>query len=764
MMIHMTNNILFHHIMEFLVFTGLAAASYVLNRIDEDKTKSNIINTRVHNNGNRVQHRQTISPSVAATYTNKDMLISSLQPSMKNMYESDFTKYTKLKELQHASVSLQEAEPAGYDKESPRVVLNSLRKAKPASPEDDVKFHNNMQPFFKGEAKQSNDEKLFTRMMETFTGNPKPGYVQKTEIQSMFEPIADMTFISGAPVNVDRYIERIQVKELKNNELPFDKVQVGRGIGVPGASHPTGGFHQFETQELLKPRTVDDLRTKNNPKVVYEGKVLSGKGPLTYAQVTHFEKRLPERTADISDRIMPSKSAVSKAGIKGDVDVKYTTRADSHVAYSGNPGDSKKGFLVGADTSPVKNKTITDETTLLNPAGYVPPVSDDYGYDSAIASYVETTGEALYDCPDESPLGIASSIVKAISAPIIDAIKVTKKDTTVQTYRERGNITIQFPHKATVHDPEGHIAKTTVKETTTTAADPANLSGPIMNVVRDPDNVARTTIKETLIHDTVAGPIKGPIQVIATYDPSQVARVTTRETTNDVHYPVMGNTFVKGKVMDPNVVMRTTIKETVTGKNIEANIRTLMGKPGAYFEDPTEAKSTNRQFTSLEEYVGIANRQNSDGYNGPNAPFANDGLNPTNRQTTSLESSMGPAQSEHTKQVSYDGLLGHRTSASRELALEGRDPTSTGPKTYLGIEANEEVTKTRQVLPKIEHEYPSIRNMNIHANLEHQPVATHMPLKIFNEKDEPRFLMDVSVLQQLSNPLVLPSFHQMAGA
>lgn len=735
--------------MEFVVFTGLAVASYLLSKNQDD--------TSQQHEKQKKQLRQ-----------DRDTNITSLDPTTRNIYESDFSRYVRQKEQKLADESFANAVPAGFDKDIPRIVMTRSGRDgncdfRAASPQDTVKTHNNMVPFFRGEVKQNMNGDVFSRVMETFSGGNDLRQ-KKSEIAPMFDAVADMSFVNGSPVNVDQYVDRMNVKELRQNELPFEQIRVGPGIGKDiDPTLPSGGFHSFQEQEMIKPRTVDDLRTLNNPKVVREGKTLAGMGPVARPIEPNLVQNRPDRVTDISDRAMPSKSSITKAGVKGDVQLKTTARQNT-VSYSGNPADTRLGQKITefSTEGPLKNKSLSHvQFDVANPVlTSVPPIQDDHGLEAVTSAYVERAGESMYDCPDETPLGIAASIVKAVSAPILDALKITKKDAIAETYRERGNISITFPHKSTVFDPDDK-ARTTIKETTSIAPDVANLSGPILNVVHDPQNVARTTIKETLIHDTVTGQLKGPTQVVVTYDPEQVARVTTRQTVQPVHYPVMTKTFKKGFVKDPNDLARTTTKETLTDKTIEANIRTLMGKPGAYIEDNTEARVTNRQVTSQEEYFGVAAHTNSDGYDGPNAPFANQPLIATNRQTTSLESSLGPAQSMLTKPVSQESSSAFRTDPSREMTLQNRKPTTSGLKTYLGVDTDEQSTRTRQNLPDFANDHMNVPNkiaMPICT-----PEVTHVPI-VKNCKQDARLFMDIESRNSTNNPLVLPSFHDMADA
>ena len=68
-------------------------------------------------------------------------------------------------------------------------------------------------------------------------------------------------------------IDRQYTTNKRQGELPFEKV-VASGLGQNYGNEGVTGFQQYETQEFIKPKTVDDLRVKSNPKLTY-GKVLS---------------------------------------------------------------------------------------------------------------------------------------------------------------------------------------------------------------------------------------------------------------------------------------------------------------------------------------------------------------------------------------------------------------------------------------------------------------------------------------------------------
>jgi hypothetical protein len=178
--------------------------------------------------------------------------------------------------------------------------------------------------------------------------------------------------------------------------------------------------------------------------------------------------------------------------------------------------------------------------------------------------------------------GNVTSIVKSITAPILDIMKINKKEYTVMNGRPQGNLQSSAPPKLTIYDP---------------------------------NDVARTTIKETTIHDTTINNLTGNKRIIA-YDPDDVAKTTMKETTED--------------------------------NDRDGNVGNVQGAD-AYKTTNTEAKDTDRQFTSNNQYYGI-----------------------------------GDSATE--KEMSYDDMYNATIDEVKDILFKNRKPTKTSVKLYNEID------------------------------------------------------------------------------
>jgi len=267
-----------------------------------------------------------------------------------------------------------------------------------------------------------------------------------------------------------------------------------------------------------------------------------------------------------------------------------------------------------------------------------------------------------------------------------DVARTTIKETNIHDTRT-GNMGDQGRRAGVVYDPND-IARTTLKETnihdvrTGNMGDGVRLAG----AVYDPNDIAKTTIKETNIHDVRTGYMSAQpsgegqggktVGTVAFVDP---AKTTVRETMDAVSTTVNAQTAVpRMTTYDPNNVARTTIKETLIDKERQGNVTGLDSQEG-YTHNPKQARNTNRQFISDNEYAGaaaVAAGSLEGGYqvNDARAP-------PTQRQELKNLDYRGGAQTtESTAPRSYEDMYNARMDEVKEKIAEGRQPTLTGSK------------------------------------------------------------------------------------
>ena len=483
-------------------------------------------------------------------------------------------------------------------------------------------FHNNMVPFFRKNT-QNTESFQNQKLLDFHTGRDE-FYHSKKENKPLFAPTPDLGLVCGAPAPKDRELERYISSNKKTTELPFEKIRVGPGLNNGFTSAPTGGFHDISQRDYAMPKSTDQLRTANNPKLQYKGRVTSGKSNIdNRGMIGQVIKTTPDSfyINDGVERAFTTTGAYVKDRQRPTVLIKDTNRqCTSANEYTGvaeamtNKQATHRSMIKQSTrqnyyTDGVRNATAADNWT-DNSMG-------DYGRQGLFlpAQEREVTGLRTH-------VSNVSSIIKAFTAPLMDSLKTTKKENVI------GNPNAVGYSKTAIYKGQ----------------------------VYDPNDVAKTTIKETLIHDERTGNYQ------------------------------RGDSL-KPTVYDPNDVARTTIKETLIHDSRTGHYDRSVTQDGqGYLTNEKEAPNTNRQFTSDWEYEGIANGNTEVGGQGPGY-LTNEREAPnTNRQFTSDYEYVGGAMTKEPSQMRYEHMYNANLNEVREGTLVGRKPTDSNVPLAVGMD------------------------------------------------------------------------------
>jgi hypothetical protein len=602
--------------------------------------------------------------------------------------------------------------------------------------------HNNMMPFFRGSMRQNMDPQRNSTMLENFTGTSSSDiYIPKREQEPLFEKTTELTYMSGAPNNSERMKDYFHTPTIQNNILPFKQVKVGPGVGKGFTDKPTGGYQQFDLQEIAKPKTIDELRISTNPKVTYEGRVIDGQKGTMRGKIGVVDKNRAETFyKNSSDRYLKTTGAVIKATQHGKYIDKTTARQSTcQQSYQGGAYQPKQQPFRSKVRDPHRNQLSSFSLGNLSLVQNGRRDDTDYGKKNIL---VYTNARDVTSTRTHQ--GNLTSVVKAIIAPIEDMFKITKKEFMVDNPRTYGQMQAQVPSKMTIVDPNDvarttvkqttlqetdllnlkgatqittydpdDVARTTIKETTMNEAETMNLKGHVKSVIFDPNDVARVTLKETTIHDADVSNLKGHVRTHV-YDPNDVARTTIKETTiHDAKYSNLKGDRTAGYVFDPSVKAKTTVRQTLDCVDTEINMAvsrfagatynpddsakttvketTLEGdyvgiierndrNTGAYEDENYDMKQTHKEFLSNKEYMGTLTQTNGDGYK-----VAPTDVKHTLKEGTTDIEYFGNAADQNTNiSMSYSDMYNACISELRETTLVGRAPASEGAKQTAG--------------------------------------------------------------------------------
>ena len=473
--------------------------------------------------------------------------------------------------------------------------------------------HNNMVPFFGGSIRQSVDANANSAILENFNGTNNFKQ-EKKAVEPLFKPTKDVSFVNGTPNSTALYQDRYVPSMYRTNEVPTEPIHVGPGLNQGYSANPIGGFQQFDAQEYVLPRTVDQLRTLNNPKIAYESRVSGAPKSAVTNRGLHgqVEKYLPDKYYEQSkDMYLKTTGANLKPQLHGLYEDKETSRQNS-VSYEGVAGPAST-YTTSLRPSVRDSRNLNYTTDgMRNASLQVFGESDKFDHGAASFTAKHTERETT---EDKSIINNITSAVKSIIAPLLDIFRTTRKENIIGHPNKVGYMGVQAPSKIRVHNTND-VARTTLKETKihdnrTGAVGVA--SGTKKQVVYDPNDVARTTLKETKIHDNRTGSLASETKKQVVYDPNDIARTTMKETKiHDNRTGALGvaNGTNKQVVYDPNDIARTTMKETKIHDNRTGAVGVAPGTKKQVVYDPNDIARTTMKETQIHDNrtgaVGVA--------------------------------------------------------------------------------------------------------------------------------------------------------------
>ena len=575
-------------------------------------------------------------------------------------------------------------------------------------------------PYFKGTATQNMSLDGNKNKLDIHTGRSEFNF-HKKESKNFFKPHKDITFVNGSPNVLDKLEDRYVKSNNRNTELPFEQIKVARGVGQSYGNKGKVGFHQFEINEISRPKTVDQLRSISNPKKTYSKPVQTGKSNIDKrSSISKVVRHRPEKTHNQSKKdFIARKSVYSKDTYRSKIILKDVNRRHREHSGHASPASKVNHMLKASIKKDTKNIYLQQSPDNAANAGawniknpnnreeFQSEVKIDNNYD--ISSYgkdgINLPPNERDTTQDKTIVSNLVSAIKSIIAPIQDRMKRTRKENIEGNPNIIGYMGTSIPKKQTVYDPKD-VAKTTIKETIEINDRLGNMDSGVKKLtVYDPNDIARTTIKETTEVNKMETQIKGATK-LTVYDPNDIAKTTIKETL--IHNNHSGNISVeRKKTSDYNYASaKATTKETTIYNIHNTNVAYNRGDGKGYLTANTFAPATQRQNTHIEELGNINSRQFSKGGRDSNKFYAP----PTQKQSTSDIPYTGGGNSYSKYTTNYNSMLNARTNPNKEIISKGRAPTQTGVKVMASTyeQGGVEYNKQNAVINSRDHSTISI--------------------------------------------------------
>jgi len=378
---------------------------------------------------------------------------------------------------------------------------NIVISALTGQPVDDFK-HNNMQPFFGGSVKQNMTSSVNTSKLDMFTGAGST-QIRKQEMTPMFNHNQPFGQPFGNEANAEFVRSRIVDPGRRNNEKPFEPTRVGPSLGEKGGITGKGGFQQIEVNEIMKRAmpTTDKLRVATNPKLSYNNQVVPGVHFITAPALDSGEVRKYR-----PDTFFLNETGERNGVATGEV-TKEMVRPTQVLKYTTRTDTTDELLGTPASQEAFKSYVAGDYRTPMGQqfggAGYRNTDASTYGAgprDDYGASAIEIRPNERNGTQDRvMGLNLAPADTGLVAVHYEDDARPTRRGETVGNIRQTGT--------------------------------PVGYAGGAPSITTwDPSDVARTTIKETTVdfdYRGISGPGAGP-ERLKVYDPNDIAKPTQK--------------------------------------------------------------------------------------------------------------------------------------------------------------------------------------------------------------------------------------------
>jgi hypothetical protein len=209
--------------------------------------------------------------------------------------------------------------------------------------------HSNMTPFYKGSIKQNTASDSNVSTMDNYTGM-RDVFMHKTAVDHMGTVSAETGNPYGMPVRTEFIESRIEAPIRAANVIPWERQNVGKGLGLGYTNEGAGGYQQANTLDYIRPKSTDELRIVSNPKLSYKTDPVPGAFYVQQSAAVELQPPVPKNRPDTFYISGPERwnttTGVEKAPrAREDIVVKDQNRESTdNTEYYGTRQSAASGF------------------------------------------------------------------------------------------------------------------------------------------------------------------------------------------------------------------------------------------------------------------------------------------------------------------------------------------------------------------------------------------------------------------------------------
>jgi len=351
--------------------------------------------------------------------------------------------------------------------------------------------HNNMKPFFGSKVKQASVTDS-SYLMDNMQGSGSE-HVAKKEQETLFKPVKNLGWNNGTPSSSDFVQSRMNAGVSKNNTKPWEEIRVAPGLNQGYGTEGSNGFNSaLESRGDWIDKSVDELRTVNNPKLTYDGVTLGGKHNVTNRGI---EGRVEQHKPDTfynntQDRYLTTTGSHIAPKAQSEQMLGNTTRNETSTEYYGAKSHDNGGSYVTGKYNPGFKQQLKKKQIGVAYGGDHMRNNNKKSY-NILPNARSTTEENKF-------FGTLMGIAKEVIMPIRETIRPSRKENVIGNLNSVGNVGVRVNHYVKNNDK----ARTTTKETTSSNERLANIGNGISGTgyltnSQTPANTQRTTTTQS---------------------------------------------------------------------------------------------------------------------------------------------------------------------------------------------------------------------------------------------------------------------------
>ena len=340
--------------------------------------------------------------------------------------------------------------------------------------------HNNMVPFFGSNLRtNTTSNNVHESSLDAMTGAGSQIFSKK-EQGPLFDQQDHLQYAFGTPNHSDFYQSRINPSISMNGVKPFQDEKVGPGLGGGYGTAGSGGFNSgMAERDKWLDRGVDELRVANKPKS--SGNSLYGFEGAAYSNVTtaisvndygRMEKNRPDTAYEMGpDRLLTTTGIEKGPYMNPKVIEKFISRPETTTEYAGIAGSSNPNTYSKGEYMVSHNNQLGElPLGVANANGRNIATDGDYGFKSKTAYPNNRTIKTK----EEDYYGAVGGAIGAVVAPLLDALRPSRRENTIGTLRPYQNAKTTVSNSY-VFNPND-VPNTTIRETTEKSMNHLNIN------------------------------------------------------------------------------------------------------------------------------------------------------------------------------------------------------------------------------------------------------------------------------------------------